>query len=104
MADGLFLHARLPAGEDRAPGAEPDAEAGDLAGLNVGCRENCLETHSPGKITPSHAASGNFANEMRKCFALFLVAMCLAGCQTGRELPGLGGEAVTRSGQLRYAT
>jgi hypothetical protein len=28
----------------------------------------------------------------------------LAGCQTGRELPGLGSEAATRAGQLRYAT
>lgn len=41
---------------------------------------------------------------MKNCFALLLVAVCLAGCQTGRELPGLGSEAVTRSGQLRYAT
>lgn len=28
----------------------------------------------------------------------------LAACQTGRELPGLGSEAATRTGQLRYAT
>ncbi|MBV9492372.1 MAG: membrane lipoprotein lipid attachment site-containing protein [Verrucomicrobia bacterium] len=42
---------------------------------------------------------------MRKYLALFLGAtLLLAGCQAGRELPGLGSEAVTRSGQLRYAT
>lgn len=35
-------------------------------------------------------------------FLLSLVLM--AGCQTGRELPGLGTEAATRTGQLRYAT
>ena len=41
---------------------------------------------------------------MRKYLALILGAVLLAGCQTGRELPGLGAEAATHSGQLRYAT
>jgi hypothetical protein len=50
---------------------------------------------------------------MKKCFGgkhylgLFLGVISLvflAGCQTGRELPGLGSEAATRTGQLRYAT
>jgi hypothetical protein len=45
---------------------------------------------------------------MKKCFGgkhylgLFLGVISLvflAGCQTGRELPGLGSEAVTRTGQ-----
>jgi hypothetical protein len=37
-------------------------------------------------------------------FLSLITLIFLAGCQTGRELPGLGSEAATRTGQLRYAT
>jgi hypothetical protein len=38
---------------------------------------------------------------MRRCFALLYVIM-LAGCQTTKEISGLGPEARTRVGQLLY--
>jgi hypothetical protein len=37
-------------------------------------------------------------------FLSLITLIFLAGCQTGHELPGLGSEAATRTGQLRYAT
>jgi hypothetical protein len=37
-------------------------------------------------------------------FLSLIALICLAGCRTGRELPGLGSEAATRTGQLRYST
>ena len=46
-----------------------------------------------------------FGGKHHRGFFLFLVSLSLlAGCQTGRELPGLGSDAATRTGQLRYAT
>lgn len=41
---------------------------------------------------------------MIKYLGAILCGLMLVGCQTGRELPGLGSAAVTRTGQLRYAT